>query len=320
MSVKTNLIDCYQDYFKGNEKYRFPSRVILEFTNHCNLSCPVCPRRYLNMKEGFLNYDLFTKVINEISAHSNVGLIPFFRGESLLHPDFIPMLRYIKSKKIAPIQMATNGVLFDEKTGEAILNLGIDFISFSFHSLNEDIYNKVGDDKNYNVIAKNIETFLEKKLARNAKLPEVQVSIVETTQTKDSISTFVSKWIKKVDRVRIYKEHSFDGDFGWLKNNEMPYLSDERKPCLKLITEIAIYWNGDVAICNYDWDRHQFLGNVNESSIEEIWKSEEYHQLRKIHFEGKADSNVTCAKCGHWKAYYLPAGMIGQLYTRADRV
>lgn len=319
MNLKTDPIKCYQDYFKRDKKYNFPSRIILELTNYCNLSCSVCPRRYLNLKEGFLDYSLFIKVIDEISTHPNVGLIPFFRGESLLHPDFIPMLRYIKSKGITPVQIATNGVLFDEQIGEAILDLDIHFISFSFHDLSEDIYNKVNKLESYDEISRNIDIFLKKKKTKNARLPEIQVSIVETEQTRGSISAFVSKWINKVDRVRIYKEHSFEGNFGCLKNNEMPYLSGKRKPCLKLLTEIAIYWNGDIAICNHDWNRQEFIGNVDKSSIEDIWNSRQYYNLRRMHFEGRTDSDITCGKCDQWKGYYLPSGMIGQLYTNKSK-
>jgi radical SAM protein with 4Fe4S-binding SPASM domain len=279
----------------------------------------MCPRRYLDAEKGFLSYDLFKKIIDEISMHSNIALIPFFRGESLLHPDFISMLRYIKTKGIAPIQIATNGILFDEKISETILDLGVDFVSFSFHDLNDDTYNRVHIVEDCDVVAKNIELFLKKKRDKNTKLPEIQVSIVETERTKNYVSTFISKWIKKVDRVRIYKEHSFEGNFGCLKDNEILYFSNERKPCLKLITEIAIYWNGDVAICNHDWNRRRFLANINSSSIENVWNSDKYHQLRKMHFEGQADGDVTCGRCDHWRGYYFPDGMIGQLYTRAGK-
>ena len=309
--MKNDPIKSYQEYLKGDKKYNFPARVILELTNHCNLSCSMCPGVHQNKSQkGFMSYELFKKIIDEISLHPDVGLIPFFRGESLLHPDFIPMLEYVKSKNITPVQIATNGILFKGKIAQAILDLSIDFISFSFHGLDQ-----TREKLDCKDAVKNIEEFIEERKISNSLLPEVQVSIVETKQTKDSIDAFVSKWRKKVERVRIYKQHSFGGNFGSTHDKE-GNSSLERKPCLKPITEIAIYYNGDVAICNHDWDRGGFIGNVGASTIQDIWDNQHYCILRQEHFRGKIRKNSICAKCDHWKGYYLPGQILGQLFIK----
>lgn len=307
----------YEDYLKKDAKVFFPSRVIVELTNQCNILCRMCPRRYSRMEKGFLNYGLFKKIIDEISAHPKTGLIPFFRGESILHPQFIKMMKYAKSMRIRPIQLATNGILFTEDIAHVVLNLGIDFISFSLDTIHKDVYSKVRIGSKYNIVIKNIEYLIKEKKSRRLKLPEIQVSMVETSQTRASKRDFITYWVNKVDRVRIYREHSADGVFGRIgEKGERPL--EKRKPCSKLISEMAVYCNGDVAICNHDWNRKESIGSVEGSSIADVWNSEAYRTLRMQHFENNIAGGTVCARCNYWIEHYVSGGKIGDLYTRAN--
>ncbi len=309
-SNKDNTNDYVTSYF--------PSRVILELTNQCNLSCVMCPRKYSKTKSGFLSYELFKKVIDEISIYGGVGLVPFFRGESLLHPDFIRMLKYITFKKITPVQLSTNSILLDDEMSDAILNSAITFISFSLDGSDETTYNKIRIGGDFNLAVRNITRFLKKKKLLNMRLPEVQVSMVNTVHNENAVSNFVSQWIDKVDRVRIYEEHSSDGDFGHLRGSITKSIK-VRMPCLKVMNEIAIYYDGEVALCNHDWNREDCMGNVKEESIEKIWKNKKYRELRKKHVYGEVGNDIVCSKCDHWKAYYMPSGIIGKLYSKHAR-
>ena len=265
-----------------------------------------------------MDFSLFKKIVDEIARYKGTGIIPFFRGESLLHPDFISMISYANSKGIKPIQLATNASLLDDSKSDAIFRLGIDFISFSLDGVNEDIYKKVRPGCDYSRVIANINNFLNKRKRRNRMFPQVQVSLVETAVTKETIPKFVHYWLKRVDRVRIYKEHSNRGKFGNIRSSGNIF--KKRLACLKPMTETAIYWNGEVAICNHDWMRKDPMGNISKESLRSIWKNKKYAALRKLHFAGNADLDDTCKDCSHWMSYYLPEGLIGRLYKRADYV
>ena len=44
----------------------FPSRIVLELTPLCNLSCFMFPRHYINEADGYMQENLFKKMIDEI--------------------------------------------------------------------------------------------------------------------------------------------------------------------------------------------------------------------------------------------------------------
>jgi radical SAM protein with 4Fe4S-binding SPASM domain len=274
----------------------------------------MCPRRFISgEKYGFLDYGLFRKIIDELSLHRGVALVPFFRGEPLLHPRFAQMLKYVKAKGVAPVQLATNATLLTKKVSSLILDLGVEFISFSLDAVDEAVYGAIRRGAGFAGVMKNIEAFLELKQKRRLPLPDVQVSMVKTPENRAQIKRFISFWSDKVDRVRIYEEHSGLGYYGGLKNGRGG--PGKRYPCLKLLTDMAVYWDGDVGLCCQYWRHNGFIGNVKTHSISRVWNNSRYRWLRTMHFHNRAHFDNVCANCDYWKADYLPAGIIGRLYV-----
>ena len=292
----------------------FPKRVTVELTNNCNLACEMCPRKYMTAKKGYMSFGLYEKIINEITSHKDVALIPFFRGESLLHPQFIDMMALARRKGVRSIQLATNALVLKPETGKALIDLELDFISFSIDTVNADIYARVRLGGDLFQVLKNIEFFCAYKKANGADKPVIQVSTVRTIETAKHINDFVKYWHDKADRIRVYEEHSNNGSFGELNKTDCKDFP-KRLPCLKPFTDLVIYWDGRAALCNHDWDRTRNLGDVNKTSIEEIWKSWKYQDIRTAHLENHNDLEDLCKKCDHWKSHYLPERMIGELYA-----
>jgi radical SAM protein with 4Fe4S-binding SPASM domain len=274
----------------------------------------MCPRKYMTGPKGYLSFSLFTEIIDEIAERENIALVPFFRGESLLHPRCIEMLAYAKRKGVGPIQFATNGTLMTENVAHGLIDLEMDFVSFSLDSIDPKDYSQIRKGADLGTVLRNIEFFCSLKEKRERSKPEIQVSVVKTSNTSDGIEDFVNFWQQRVDRVRVYEEHSQDGNFGSLSKEEGDAVYEERKPCLKVFTDMVIYWNGSVALCNHDWDRTESLGNVQENSIYEIWHSNTYKRVREAHL-GQSELEELCKGCDHWKAYYRKESLIGELYA-----
>ncbi len=306
----------YESYFK-NGGYEFPVNLIMELTNCCNLNCGMCPRHYMESHLGYMSLKLFKNIVGQIKEHSETVIIPFFRGESLLHSDFLPMMEYIKKNTSNRVVFATNGMLLNRKLAKEIINLEIDFISFSLDTINKTRYEKIRRGAKYDTVVENIEHFLMLKESSGQSKPEVQISSVETAKTKDDVKQFVREWLPRVNRVRIYKEHSVGGQFGRLKTK---LSNTQRKPCIKPINEMAIYWDGTVGLCNHDWIPKAFLGDANKSLLKDIWKGKRYEEVRRQHLENRIDSSLTCYNCDYWQMAYLPKRMFGRVYVNEEKI
>ncbi len=302
------------------KKLDFPNRITVELTNQCNVSCTFCPRQSVDMKIGFMSMELYKKIIDEASDHLPVKLVIFFRGESLLHPEFIECVKYAKDKGIGPIQYATNAFELTNDMADKLLETGIDFISFSLDTLDPEIYRKSRLCGNLDISRDNV-IYLSKKCDEKRKkglqVPTLQVSTVEIEEYMPEQGKFIEFWKKYVDIVRVYYEHDDNGKF---RNVEVQRLLEEevpeRKPCRKLFTDLLVYWDGQLALCNYDWRGGLHGLNLNKMTIEEAWNSKLYEQLREAHNNGEIADDIMCQNCQHWRIDYMQNGYLGKLYTR----
>lgn len=294
----------------------FPSRVTVELTNGCNLSCPVCPRHLMEGKLGNMSFDLYKKIIDEIAKYPDTVLIPFFRGESMLHKQFVEMLAYARDKGVGKIQLTTNATRMKPKFARAIIDYEVDFVSFSVDTVDPDDYAKVRKGGVLKETLKNIEYFCDYKKQTGQTKTEVQVSVVRSDTTSAGVDQFVAYWKPKVDRVRVFEQHTGDGNFGSVAAAREKFIFDKRMPCLKLFDEISIYWNGQAALCCHDWDRTSEIGDISKNSIAEVWKNEIYRQMRENHISHPDKLGKLCQNCDQWQAYYLPqsVGAIGELH------
>lgn len=298
----------------------FPNRITIELTNQCNVSCTFCPRQSVPMQIGYMDFSLYKKIIDEAANHLPIKLVLFFRGESLMHPQFMDCLRYAKERKIGPIQFASNALALNEDTVDKMLDIGIDFISFSLDTLNPELYKKTRLSGNLKTSMENVIRMSRKCMERRREglsSPELQVSTIEVEEYMEDQQAFINFWKEYVDVVRVYYEHD---DMGRFRNQEVEKLLKnevkERQPCRKVFTDFLIYWNGELALCNYDWNGGLAGLNVRDMSIYDIWHSDTYERIRRMHNENCFGSDIICDKCQHWRIDYTKNGFLGKAYKR----
>lgn len=264
----------------------FPKRIEIELVSDCNLKCTYCPRHYVNNLTGYIDLWLYKKIIDEATLYPDTVLVLHRRGESMLHPKFTEMLNYIAGK-FKEVQMATNATHLTEDKFDSIVN-GLNFLSFSLDT--PERFNTTRLPAKYEKVEAKILNFLKYNQGR----VKTQASMVKTLDTTDAMcEEFTTIWQNRVDRVRIYEEHSTDGNFGSLKNPR-----SERMPCVMPIYEMLIYDNGIVARCNHDWDSDS-MGDVSKNSLKEVWMNPKYVNLRQQHLTQKLTDPV-CSKCDSW--------------------
>lgn len=299
------------------KKMEFPNRITVELTNRCNVSCTFCPRQTTNMEIGDMDFELYKRIIDEAAKHLPVKLVVFFRGESLLYDKLEEAILYAKNKGLGPIQLSSNALILNEEVADMLIRSKVDFISFSLDTLNAEIYKESRLQGDLAKSIHNVVAFSEKCKKRrkeNKFSPQLQVSTIEIPVYMEGQQEFISFWKKHVDIVRVYYEHDDKGHFVDEKVRKMLLDDSERKPCRKVFTDFLIYWNGKVALCNYDWAEKSFKQDLNEYSISEIWNSEEFENIREMHKTGIFETGMQCADCHHWKIDYVEGGFLGKMF------
>ncbi len=284
-----------------------PQRVTLELTNHCNLSCPFCPRQHMDYPLGFMDKQLFHRLVDELSTLGTSTLVPFFRGEPLLHRDCLALLDYAKTKGFI-IQLATNGLLLTEEIGHAFVAMGIDFVSFSVDTTHPVTYKERRRGGSFAKMLQGVDHLRQAREKAGASLPRIQASAVDTGMAPEEKEEFITFWQQRVDQIRIYPQHSKDGRFGSLDSQQ----EHPRQPCLKPFKETIIYWDGRIAICNHDWNRTDGP-QIGKTTMQEVWASQWYNAIRQQQLLLDFLPQEPCGLCGHWPQYCSNPVRIGSM-------
>ncbi len=154
--VKMGITRSKKKHFEGYDHMKNFCLVYLKLTPVCNLQCKMCGQRgvkgYFRGQAGqeaaktILPLETWKKVVDELAPKKVIWYL--WGGEPFLYPDFIPLVKYIKSKDMF-VAINTNGTLL-EKYAEEIIDANPDVIFVSldaFREVNDDIRGKGSYDK-----------------------------------------------------------------------------------------------------------------------------------------------------------------------------
>ncbi|MFA5783113.1 MAG: radical SAM/SPASM domain-containing protein [Bacteroidales bacterium] len=273
-----------------------PLSASIEATTNCNLRCPECPSglRQFSRPTGTLDLQGFQKYVNQLERHL-MYLMIYFQGEPYMNKDFFEFVKYARSKKIYT-STSTNGHFLDNENARQTVISGPDRMIISLDGTDQETYSSYRIGGDFEKVISGIKNVVAWKKKLKAKKPYIilQFLVLKTNEHRIAEIQELSKDLG-VDELQLKSAQFCDFKNGnalmpdnatysrYLKNADGTYsLKKEIKnSCLRMWQSIVITWDGKIIPCCFDKDAHHQLGNLNTSSLKEIWKSNEYKALRK---------------------------------------
>jgi MoaA/NifB/PqqE/SkfB family radical SAM enzyme len=226
-----NAILLMSDIKKTEPKPRsYPTNIIMNLSNICNLSCPMCSINNLREKKithvkntiSLKHVKAFSEIFQRANHLTFMGLI----GESILNPEFNEIIRYLKSYHAISLCVSTNGLGLNEKIQNTMFEIGFDSIIFSIHAATPETY-KILQGGNFDKAIDNITQFANEKEKRNLSVPRITIvyalnkaNIKETNQMIDLARKL------KVDELMLY--HFRDYGINTLALDEDPESANQK--------------------------------------------------------------------------------------------
>lgn len=296
-----------------------PLALWIEPTNVCNLRCLMCPNSIISQKNpGFMDMELYKKIIYEAKTYVSVIFL-CISGESLLHKNFPEMVKYAKDNNLS-VYVPTNCTKLTSTLSRKILELGIDWINFSFDGCTKKIYEKVRVNANFEQSLRNVINFLKIKKELLAKTHcELQVLLMDEEGLKDyqeNIQKFASQFKGlPLDYIQVRQPSTWGGFFSGTKKFVPKKLSKQFSPCSYLWCSMGILWDGRAVACCSDFFATNVLGKFPQMSMKDIWNGEKMLRFRKSMLDKKyLEFNKNCRGCDSlWEKRMLglPAGIRG---------
>jgi Radical SAM superfamily len=155
-----------------------PSRLYIECTAACNISCNqscCAPETGITRtrQAGMLDYDLFTRVVDE-AAPSLVRIDFFNYGETFLHKRALDMVEYIKSRfPHVYLYTSTNGLALTEDGARRLARSGIDEVTFSIDGARHDSYVQYRQRGDFAKAIRNLTALVDEKRQNGLDVPFV---------------------------------------------------------------------------------------------------------------------------------------------------
>lgn len=282
---------------KGNDSMAY-SRVYIEITNICNMSCSFCHGH--SRTKGMMSYEAFQAVLTALEGKTQY-LYYHLMGEPLLHPELPRFLKAAKEKGFHSM-ITTNGTLLD-RCGDVILEAGVHKVNISVHSLencSETVF------LNY---MNRIVSFAEKA----DRLGVIVVFRLWNSGCDEGLNDRVirflknrlaGEWSENTRGVKIRNKLFLEwGDrFVWPDKEATMYGNDVY--CYGMRDHFGILCDGTVVPCCLDSDGVIALGNLFETPLDEILSSPRAQAIKKG-FECRTASEELCRRCGYAQRWSL---------------
>lgn len=274
----------------------FPLHIDIEATNACNLRCPHCASTsdgWGTPGKGFISMELFKKILKEASEENAFCLKFSLRGEPLLHPRIIEIIKLTSESGIPDFYFNTNGMMLNSAMSEALIDSGLPRISISIDGWDRDSFNSLRPGADYDLVCKNLKELISLRAQKKSPTPQVRVQAVMLPDFKPHWEDYKATWQEVADEVGYLdareEGHGFDHK-GIITDFKCPFLWQR----------MTVLWDGTVLPCLAHGVKNiepLVLGNASRDSIKLLWKSEISTKLRELHTIGQSHLHPSCNEC-----------------------
>jgi len=267
----------------------YPSLVLLEVTNACNLKCRMCFIYGEDVKKrretGFMKKDVWQAAIDEMGSWgADLTLDLHGAGEPLLHPELFEIISLAKGKKNLSTGFLSNATLLTKEKAQAVIETGVDWIGFSVDGAQREVFEYYRKGALLAEVEENIEYLLSIRISQK---PSVYINMV--CHLEADIELFLNRWQGKVDTIMLSIKRLND------KKKNRPVSLE--KPCHLLYQQLIMGWDGTTALCCEDFCCDYRTGKFPELSLFDIWHGNLFNNARLLHEKGNARKIDLCRYC-----------------------
>lgn len=294
--------DKYRQKIFNHKSFRpYPGSYNIDLTRRCNLRCHKCSYHRVGsgIKQGWRakprDFPLQNLQAIVEKGHPEAGIYLSVSGESLLHPDFDGVLKYLKDVG-RPFHYTSNGVLLDEAMVDKLIDHGLCGLALSLDGLDQETYQQIIPNSQFSEVKQNIDAAIAKVRARNIEVQMYHVLVPGVNEGQ--LDQFVDEYMARGANVNVlsYKEPDSNVTVD-IRDMMLP----GRMACIQPYMMMLFATDGYVSPCCRDYDGEMIVGDLQEETAKEIWSGDKMQKFRDALFsEGGKDMHPICQNCWQW--------------------
>jgi spiro-SPASM protein len=243
---------------------------------------------------GPMSVQIIERLCGEISALDDVRIVLGGFGEPMLHPQFPEICRRFRSAGAASIAVRTGGRVQDTSAEESLFGTPVDVVEVAFDAAGAKTYSQIHGVDAFEEVTARIERWLARRDSENRVLPLVVSSFIKNTENLDDMEPFFDHWQRRSGMAMIsgYSHHAGQRRELAVTSTAPP----QREPCRRSFTRTLILADGTLTPCDQDYKGLQGIGNLNNSTLKQLWNSRRLTSLRT----NVISDLPLCRTCDEW--------------------
>ena len=285
----------------------FPKVIQLQTQSYCNARCIFCPYPETRRKlpQGTMNEELFRKIADEAAVRPELRTMVFcLQNEPLMDDRLLDFIQYFrKTGTKAHTTVVTNGELLTTELVDRLEELGVERLTVSVNTMDEEVFRKIMPGVDFQRVIDTLHTIT----AKRRKNPTIVVGFVRHSHNFEETGGFIRYWQSRGLLTMMLPVINRAGSLANFEKFEPPPINVKRRTigmrlstppvCLLPFQRIAILFNGDVPICGEDWNRSLIVGNVKNSSIQDVFQGRVLRDIRDKMTAGRYEELDPCRCC-----------------------
>ncbi len=309
----------------GIFRMKYPSSVVIETTNACNIRCALCPIPSSRRKKGLMKLKDFKIIVDKLpETVKRVNMN--WAGEPLLNKNIFEMVKILSGRGVFT-HISTNGMLLHNFDYDEILNSGLGSIAICIDGATKKVHEKIRRGSDFDRIVASANELTAAKKDRGSEGPKIiQQTLVwkESSKQKEKlidlgkrlgVDEIQFRYLKilgvgdqdnvtkkiwpdfELSNKKILKEKfetfcpppelgRYKGEFGDPPKNIPDVCS--------AFSSLVVLWNGDVTVCCFDSEGLYVYGNLLNESINEALRKLPRRRISHKGFQ-------LCRICDNWE-------------------
>lgn len=264
----------------------FANEARVELSTLCNHNCLFCTHDLLTRKKEVMSNETFILVMSEIKKEKSIDQITLSGfGESFTDSNVLDRIAVTKSLGYK-VNILSNGTLLTPSIIDSLVELKVDSLRISVHTANPIDYARITgtDDSMFYTLMENLEYIAENK-------GDMKFTITNVLEDEDDMNNIIEYFEELCDNLEIWRPHNWGDKLDYRQSDW------SKKTCGRLSRgPLQVMADGTVNTCCFDYDGRLTIGDLTLQTIDEIFTSEEYLKIKKMHDSGEFD-DIICKNC-----------------------
>lgn len=288
-----------------------PYNIQIETSSLCNAKCVYCAHSTKDhgLYEGNMTMELFEHILHDVKAFPHrVKVFEMFSfGEPLcnpLLPEMISLAR--KSGLCDKINFTTNGLLFTPEKTDKIIAAGVDTIRVSLQGLDSETYKRVcGINVNFKNFINNLRYLYEHSGTCKIRMKIADLALENADNGMEKLKSIfgdIADSIYVENIIPMFQGIDYDAINTQIKENsingrENIKQSEMHKVCHRPFYRFRVAADGKVTAACCDKPNDIYFGDINKSSLVDLWNSEARKAFLKMQLRGEKSRHPVCKTC-----------------------